>query len=331
MAQNFPFEHFFKSETKNVPVGDINNILPDSSASVAAPDDSGIMGNFTNHELDKINQEILNHLRTLVNPEKFNAYFTGHFHLEKIALEEAEFTVATNFIRDVVVDLFLGQIQDALFHTIGKRYNIKILVLTSSSSNQDNPLSSNGLMGDRPKNAKEAKFTLNLNATKEDLLYKAESKYIDHITSEHSVTMIDPNKTFDNFIIGPSNNMAWATAKACAQNPGKSGKYPCLYIHSASGLGKTHLLHAVANEIRERYPHMVICLITARDFMKEMINNLQNKSMSEFQKKYSEKTDVLMIDDIHELKEKEGTQNEFFHIFNVLHNKGKQLLFTSDK
>ena len=96
-------------------------------------------------------------------------------------------------------------------------------------------------------------------------------------------------------------------------------------------MGKTHLLHAVANGIREQYPNLIICLITARDFIKEMINSIQKNDMSSFQRKYSEKIDVLMIDDIHELKNKKGTQNEFFHVFNELHNRGKQLIFTSDK
>ena len=87
----------------------------------------------------------------------------------------------------------------------------------------------------------------------------------------------------------------------------------------------------MANGIFEKYPDMTICLITARDFMKEMIDSIQNKTLHHFQEKYSERVDVLMIDDIHELENKHGTQNEFFHIFNELHNKGKQLIFTSDK
>jgi chromosomal replication initiator protein len=143
--------------------------------------------------------------------------------------------------------------------------------------------------------------------------------------------LIDIDKTFENFIIGPTNNMAQAAAKAVAQTPGKNGKYPSLYIHSNSGLGKTHLLHAVANEINERYSDLNICLITARDFMDEMIELMKKNKINEFVKKYTEKIDVLMIDDIHELKNKEGTQDQFFHVFNEMHNKGKQLIFTSDK
>ena len=174
-------------------------------------------------------------------------------------------------------------------------------------------------------------INLDLIPTKEDLLSKVESKYINHMQPDQSGILIDPNKTFENFIIGPSNNIACATAKAVANNPGKSGKYPSLYFYSDSGLGKTHLLHSVANTINNHHPSLIVCLITARDFMNEMIHSIQNNNISRFRKKYSEKIDVLMIDDIHELKDKQGTQNEFFHIFNELHDKGKQLIFTSDK
>ena len=128
--------------------------------------------------------------------------------------------------------------------------------------------------------------------------------------------------------------MAFVTMKAVADEPSQPnvpGRYPSIYIYSNSGLGKTHLLHAVANGIHEKFPSLTICLITAREFMKEMIDCIQNNTLNHFQKKYSERVDVLMIDDIHELENKHGTQNEFFHIFNELHNKGKQLIFTSDK
>ena len=134
---------------------------------------------------------------------------------------------------------------------------------------------------------------------------------MDNTPAGKSITvgaLIDEAKTFDNFVVGPSNNLAFATAIAVANDPGKRGKYPSLYLYSDSGLGKTHLLHAVANGINDKYPELLVCLITARDFMKEMINHIKNKSLDKFQKKYSEKIDVLMIDDIHELNNKQGTK-----------------------
>ena len=181
--------------------------------------------------------------------------------------------------------------------------------------------------------AKEATFSLvsSFQESTDDLKDKVHSRYLDHIYSDQSAAIIDKNKTFDSFIVGPSNRLAFATVQSVAQGPDSQGKYSSLYIHSRSGLGKTHLLHALANEVIRRSPTVKICLISARDFMKKMVNAVRNRDIASFQHKFTEKTDLLMVDDIHELKNKEGTQNEFFHIFNELHAKGKQLLFTSDK
>ncbi len=173
---------------------------------------------------------------------------------------------------------------------------------------------------------------LDLNPTKDDLMSTVESKYIEHIEqSKNNEISIDPDKTFDSFVVGPSNGLSFAAARAVAQSPGKEGKYPCLYLYGHSGLGKTHLLQAIANGISESHPQKAVCLISTREFMKGMIDAIKDKRLSEFQKHYCENVDVLMIDDIHELKNKTSTQEEFFHIFNKLHSQGKQLVFTSDK
>lgn len=177
------------------------------------------------------------------------------------------------------------------------------------------------------KTIKNIKFAIEVDQSRKEV----KPQYFSHINSTDNSKRIDPSKTFDNFIIGPSNNMAFATAKAVSEAPGKKGQYPSLYLYSASGLGKTHLLHSVGNEIKNNHPELIVSLITTREFMNEMIESIQTKQLNKFHKKYSEKIDVLMIDDIHELKGKQGTQNQFFHIFNELHSKGKQLIFTSDK
>ena len=167
------------------------------------------------------------------------------------------------------------------------------------------------------KSVKEATFTLDLAPTKEDLLNTAESKYINHLKSGSSNT-VDSKKVFENFIVGPSNNMAYVTMKGVASSPSRPGhqnRYPTIYIYSGSGLGKTHLLHSVANEVKEKFPELTVWMTSAREFMKEMIHSIQNNKLEQFQKKYCNKVDVLLIDDIHELENKHGTQNEFFHIF----------------
>ncbi len=140
---------------------------------------------------------------------------------------------------------------------------------------------------------------------------------------------IDPQKTFENFIIGPSNSMAQAFALCVAQNPGKL--YPALYIYGHSGLGKTHLLYAIGNYIHSQHSDLKILFTSANVFMHDMIQCIKEGQLFNFRKKYVQDIDVLFIDDIQELQDKKATQNEFFHVFNELQFHKKQLIFTSDK
>ncbi|MBK23829.1 MAG: chromosomal replication initiator protein DnaA [Halobacteriovorax sp.] len=337
MSEQFPFEHFLSNETSMNPLNipSKNNNLEEKNKTNIVLDQSE---KFSNDELTVIGTEILNYLKGSITTQKYSTYFENTFYLVELGSEKVIFSVTTQFIKNVINNSYLSYIKEAIANTLGRNYQVEITVVSSKesmSSNKNsilNSLKANPMqVADVAKSAKEAKFSLDLNQAPEEKAKSAESKYIDHIQPKKNGIQVDATKTFDNFIVGPENNMANATALSVAKNPGKSGKYPSLYIHSSPGLGKTHLLHAVANEIKSNHPHLVICLITAREFLKEMINSIRERNIDEFQKKYLEKVDVLMIDDIHELKNKEGTQNEFFHIFNELHNKGKQLIFTSDK
>ena len=270
-------------------------------------------------EHDFINQELLRELKNIIPEFKFKTYFENNLTISKIEEDTIHFEVKTSFIKKTV-ESHIEDITNSLFQILGKKFNLNI-ECAETTSNLDN----------RPKNVNENKFTLDLSPTKDDLSAKIQTQYIEHMNPNKNSIIIDKEKTFQNFIVGPTNNMAQAAAAAVAQAPGKNGKYPSLYIHSNSGLGKTHLLHAIANEISLRHPSLNICLISSKNFMDELISLVQQNKFNDFVKKYTENIDVLMIDDIHELKDKKGTQDQFFHIFNELHNKGKQLVFTSDK
>jgi chromosomal replication initiator protein len=226
---------------------------------------------------------------------------------------------------------YLDTIRQGLMEIMGKEYQFNIQVMgnsSSMSSNNENIL--NSLK--EPKKADNIKnttfFIQDLKPTTEDLFKAVDSQVIEHNSSTGS-NQIDSQKTFSNFVIGPSNNIAHALAMAVAKDPGKT--YPALYIYGNSGLGKTHLIHAIANNVQNNRPGMRICMTSANRFMNEMIQAMQSNQHLDFRRKYTEKTDVLIIDDIHELKNRTGTQNEFFHIFNELMDRGKQLIFTSDK
>lgn len=140
---------------------------------------------------------------------------------------------------------------------------------------------------------------------------------------------LNPHYTFSNFVSGPSNQFAHASCAAVAENPGKT--YNPLFIYGYTGLGKTHLLHAVGNRVRHLNPNAVLTYITSEHFMNEMIYCLRFNKMWEFRQKYRQ-CDVLLVDDIQFISgNREKTQEEFFHTFNALYEAKKQIVITSDR
>ncbi len=138
---------------------------------------------------------------------------------------------------------------------------------------------------------------------------------------------INKNYVFDKFVVGPSNSLAYAAACAVAKKPGDL--YNPLFVYGGSGLGKTHLLHAIGNFIQENNNKAIVLYQTADRFVSEFINAIRFDKIDRFQKKYHV-VDVLLIDDIQFISNKETTQEAFFHIFNALYDARKQLIFSSD-
>ncbi len=134
--------------------------------------------------------------------------------------------------------------------------------------------------------------------------------------------------TFDYFVIGKSNELAAAAAHACAQAPGKV--YNPLFIYGDTGLGKTHLMQAIAHEIVQRKPETRVTFIGTEQFTNELVAAIQNRTTADFRRRFRE-TDLLLVDDVHFLKGKEAMQEEFFHTFNALYEGGRQIVLTSDR
>lgn len=134
--------------------------------------------------------------------------------------------------------------------------------------------------------------------------------------------------TFDTFVRGPSNSYAVFAAEGVVRHPSKSGYNP-LFIHGGTGLGKTHLMQAIGNELRKRNPGMAICYLTSESFLNEYVNALQNGQIESFRHRYRS-IDLLLIDDIQFLAQKKDCQVEFFNTFNALKDQHKQIVMTSD-
>jgi chromosomal replication initiator protein len=135
--------------------------------------------------------------------------------------------------------------------------------------------------------------------------------------------------TFSNFVIGPSNQLAHAASVAAAGGGGP--RHNPLFLCGGTGLGKTHLVHAVAHRVRTERPAARILYVSAEKFVNEFVQALQDQKMNEFRARYRERCDLLLVDDIQFLASKTQTQEEFFHAFNALHQADKQIIVTSDK
>ncbi|GAA2975678.1 chromosomal replication initiator protein DnaA [Lentilactobacillus parakefiri] len=178
----------------------------------------------------------------------------------------------------------------------------------------------------------EPKFILD-----SDVNQEAQEKPVDNSVQQESdndefsfskENHLNPNYTFDNFIIGKGNQMAHAAALIVSEEPGKL--YNPLFFYGGVGLGKTHLMQAIGNKRLEDHPETNVKYVTSEAFTNDFINAIQTNRTEEFRREYRD-VDILMVDDIQFFAQKEGTQEEFFHTFNDLYNNDKQIVLTSDR
>ena len=145
---------------------------------------------------------------------------------------------------------------------------------------------------------------------------------------EGASTNINPRYSFSNFIVGSANRLAHAASLSVAERPGHA--YNPLFLYGGVGLGKTHLMHAIGNAVIARYPRKRVVYATSEKFTNEFITSIQQGKIDEFRARYR-RIDLLLIDDIQFIADKERTQEEFFHTFNAIHEDGKQIVLSSDR
>ena len=219
--------------------------------------------------------------------------------LEPISMEGNVVTLATDtdFKRNTINSIYLEKLEEQFTIVLGNPIKVEIII------KDDIPTT-------------ETKFN--------DIRNSRElTNKIDNIVHDNKVTY-----TFDNFIVGPSNNLAYAAAKAVSQK--QHEKYNPLFIYGDSGLGKTHLLSAIQNDMTKNYPGINIIYISAETFTNEFLHSITANKTELFDEKYRN-ADALLIDDIQFIAGKEQTEEKFFHIFNELYKLNKAIVLTSDR
>ncbi len=148
------------------------------------------------------------------------------------------------------------------------------------------------------------------------------------VGGEGGSTYLNPRYTFSNFIVGSANRLAHAASLSVAERPGHA--YNPLFLYGGVGLGKTHLMHAIGNQVIAKFPRKRVVYATSEKFTNEFITSIQQGKIDEFRARYR-RIDLLLIDDIQFIADKERTQEEFFHTFNAIHEDGKQIVLSSDR
>jgi len=241
----------------------------------------------------------------LISNQEFDMWFTN---INYVNSSESSITVSvpSNFYKDQVKQRYLDILENKLLQLSGRKLTLDFeIIQKNENSNNDKQTKNN------KKNIIEQKS----------------------IPEENNIVLSHPqlrdDYTFENFVVGNNNIFAANAAKGISENPGSSYN-PCL-IYGGVGMGKTHLMQSIGNEVFNKNDGKRIVFISAETFVSEFIQSLKNKTQQAFKNKYRNNVDVLLIDDIHEFHSKEGTQDELFHTFNALYDANKQMVFTCDR
>lgn len=257
-------------------------------------------------DTQKVWNQALDVLRVSVSPANFSTWLANTFIIKTEQLEGSRLLVEvgcpSSFSRHTIEKRYFGLIQDALNQVTGKKSDLVFSV-------KQNPYQNN-VRSTAPLFSKEE-------AKKDELFERRTRK-----------AKLRPGFTFDNFAVSSSNQVAWAAASAVAKNPG--GSYNPLFLWGGVGVGKTHLMLAVGQEILKKDPDTRVLYCTSEEFTTEIIEAIRTKTTVDFKRRYRS-VQVLLLDDVQFLAGKTTVQEEFFHTFNTIQREGGQIVLTSDK
>ena len=229
--------------------------------------------------------------------------------------------VPSDFYKEYIEDNYLSLLSAALRKNIGKGVKLWYSVMENKPSGKEKPIVQN-IKG----NSTPAPRIQEAQPKTKNLVNPFVAPGIKKINVESNLIA---NLSFDNFVEGESNKFASTVARSIAKRPGSTAFNP-LFIHGGVGVGKTHLAHAVGLEVKANFPDLVVLYLSSEKFIQQFVSAAKAQNKTDFQNFY-QMVDVLIIDDIQFLSGKAATQDSFFHIFDYLHQNGKQIILTSDK
>ena len=276
-------------------------------------------------------------LREQVNEATWQPWFSG---IRAEALDDGTLTLAvpSSVVRDRIESRYLSLIRGALADVAGPDLDVHLVVRTTPSQHAFN-FSAPGAATSGPPATSGPGYTDQLAPARATLDVAssgpptygdnhAHAPRADPSPEDDTAGNLDHRFTFNQFVIGESNRFAHAAAMAVAESPARS--YNPLFIYGDSGLGKTHLIRAIGNYVRDNFPLKTVCYVTTETFLTEFVDSIRTGSQNAFKRRYRD-ADVLLVDDVQFLEGKKETQDEFFHTFNHLYNLNKQIVLTSDR
>lgn len=251
-------------------------------------------------------------LRREVSEQDFETWFKPIVPLQS-AEKVLTIQVPSQFFYEWLEENFVPALRKAIHAALGPEGKLEYSVVVDSGNRQSPPVTVNYPTGltPRPSGREESGSSL----------FKP-------LTPQSVNSRLNPTYTFDNFVEGDCNRLARSAGLAVSKKPGITSFNP-LMLYGGVGVGKTHLVQAIGNEIRTKLPDKVVLYVDQNDFTNQFLNALQNNQIQDFQN-YYQQVDLLILDDVQFLSGREKTQEMFFHIFNQLHQTGKQIIMTSD-
>lgn len=273
-----------------------------------------------NKEVDQIWDACLRVIQQNIPEQSFKTWFEPIRPL-KLYGKVLTIQVPSQFFYEWLEDNYVNLLRKALDYAIGRDGLLEYSIIVDKGNDKQQPLTMNVSTQKSPGSSRQDNFDTDPRMGTQVQLKDHDSMSLD--------TYLNPNYSFDNFIEGDCNRLARSAGFAVAQRPGLTAFNP-LMMYGGVGLGKTHLVQAIGNYIMNHFDNKLVLYVSSEKFTNQFINSIKNNTLQDFTDFYM-KVDVLAIDDVQFLSGKEKTQDTFFHIFNHLHQLGKQIIMTSDR